>query len=94
MQGEDLNHCATAPPRRVQDLFLLDSQIYRGGEETEKKIFHPMIHSPSTAVAGGEPIQSQEPGVSSGSSTQVYGPKALVCPWLLSQATSKELDEK
>ena len=32
---------------KIYFLFLLDSQIYRGGgEQIERKIFHLMIHSP------------------------------------------------
>ena len=41
-------------------LFIGQSDIQRGGK-TERKIFHPMIHSPSKATADAMLIQSQEP---------------------------------
>ena len=64
--------------------------IQRG--ETEKKIFCPMIHSPSER--NGQCHADLKPGASSGSPTQVQGPKALGHPRLLSRATGRELDGK
>ena len=84
VQGEDLNHCTTAPGPRF--IFIGKSDMQRG--ETERKISHQMMDSPRAAMAGGEPIQSQEPGVSSGSPTWVKVPKGLGHPRLPSQATS------
>ena len=45
-------------------------------------------------MARAELIQSQEPGASSGSPTQVQGAKVLGHPLLLSQATSRKQDGK
>ena len=52
VQGEDLNHCAIAPgPNHLlfkkNYLFLSEKADIQRGEETERKIFHPMIHSPN-----------------------------------------------
>ena len=48
-----------------------------GGRETERKMFSPMIHLPSDQTGSAKPMQSQEPGTSSWSSTWVQGLKAL-----------------
>ena len=77
-----------------KDLFLLffigKADIQRG--ETERKIFGLMIHSPSER--NGRCYSDPKPGASSGSPTQVQGPKALGRPCLLSQATGRELEGK
>ena len=68
---------------------LLDSQIYRE-EERQRKIFLLLIHCWSGHNDWS--WANLKPGASSRSPTQVQGPKALSCPWLLSQATIKEPD--
>ena len=88
----------TAPLRRAliyffKDLFLLESQIYR--EERERGRSSVLWFTPQeAAMARTAPNRSQEPGASSGSPTWVQGPKALGHPWLLSQATGRELEGK
>ena len=61
-------------------------------EERERKIFSPMIHSPSEH--NGRYCANPKPGASSRSPTRVEGPKVLGRPRLLSQAASRELDGK
>ena len=77
-----------------KDLFLLifigKADIQRG--DTERKIFRPMIHSPSER--NGQYYAHPQSGASSRSPTQVQGPKALGCPRLLSRATGRELEGK
>ena len=70
--------------------FIGKADIQRG--ETERKIFHPMIHSPSER--NSRYYADPKPGASSRSLTQVQGHKALGHPGLLSQARSRELDGK
>ena len=67
---------------------------WKGGytDRRDRKIFRLMIHSPSER--NGRCYAGPKPGASSGSLTQVQGPKALGHPGLLSQATSRELDGK
>ena len=60
--------------------------------ETERKIFRPMIHSPSEH--NGLYYANPKPGASSRSPTWVQGPKALGHPRLPSRATGRELDGK
>ena len=74
-------------------LFIGKSDMQRGGE-TERKIFHPMIHSPveRNCRCFADPVPSSRNY--SGYPTQVQDPNALGCPPLLSQATSRELDGK
>ena len=81
-------------------LFFLNLSIFIGKsdireEERQRgrssvRWFTPQV----STTAGAEPIQSQEPGVSSRSPTWVQGSKALCLPQLCSQATSRELDGK
>ena len=71
-------------------VFIGKADIQRG--ETERKIFHPMIHSPSER--NSQCYAGPKPGASSGSPTQVQGPKALGRPQLLSPATGRELEGK
>ena len=70
--------------------FIGKADIQRG--ETERKIFCPMIHSPSERK--GRYYADQKPGASSGSPTRVQGPKALNSPQLPFWATSRELEGK
>ena len=70
--------------------FIGKADIQRG--DTERKIFRPMIHSPSEH--NDRYYAGPKPGASSGSPTRVQGPKAAGHPRLLSQATSRELDGK
>ena len=71
-------------------LFFIGKDIQRG--ETERKIFRPMIHSQNER--NGRCYSYPKPGASSGSPTQVQGPKALGHPQLLSQATGRDLEGK
>ena len=71
-------------------LFIGKADIQRG--ETERKIFRPMIHSPSER--NGRCHAGPKLGVSFGSPTRVQGPKALGHPRLLSQSTGRELEGK
>ena len=66
------------------------ADIQRG--ETERKIFRPMIHSPSER--NGPILCDLKPGDSSGSPMRVQGPKALGHPRLPSRATGRELEGK
>ena len=99
MQGEDLNHCATALGPVIlffflKILFLLffigKADIQRG--ETETKVFRAMIHSPSER--NGQCYADPKPGASSGSPTWVQDPKALGRPRLPCRATGRELEGK
>ena len=69
-------------------IFTGHSEAEREGE-TERKIFCPLIQSPSKR--NGRCYADPKPEVSSGSPTRAQGSKAL---GLLSQATSRELDGK
>ena len=70
--------------------FIGKADIQRG--ETERKIFRPMIHSPSER--NSRYYADPKPGASSGSPTPVQGLKAFGRPRLLSQATGRELEGK
>ena len=59
--------------------FIGKADIQRG--DTERKIFHPMTHSPSER--NGRYYADPKPGASSGSPTWVQVPKALGRPRLL-----------
>ena len=56
--------------------FIGKADIQRG--ETERKIFRPIIHSPSER--NGRCYADPKPGASSGSPMRVQGPKALGRP--------------
>ena len=75
---------------KIYFIFIGKADIQR--EETEKKIFRPMIHSPSERK--GRCYADPMPEASSGSPKRVQGPKALGRPTLLSWATGRELDGK
>ena len=70
--------------------FIGKADIQRG--ETERKIFHPMIHS--TSEHNDPYYAGPKPGDSPGSPTRVQVPKALGRPRLLSRATGRELEGK
>ena len=73
--------------------FTGKADVQRGGE-TERKILHLMIHSPSDCNDKCCANLKLGARCSSRSPTQVQDPKALGCPQLLFQATSTELDGK
>ena len=75
---------------KIYFIFIGNVDIQKG--ETERKIFPPMIHSPSEC--NGRCYANSKPGASSSSPMWVQGPKALGHARLLSRAPGNELDGK
>ena len=72
-------------------LLLLERHKYTKKERRQKEL--PKISHVAT-MARASLLQSQKPGASSGSITWVQDPNDLGHPALLSQATSRKLDQK
>lgn len=73
--------------------YLLERQSCKK-REGETEVFHLLVHSQVVRMAGAGTDGSQGPGGSSGSPMCVRGPRHLGHSLLLSQAISREVDQK